>query len=210
MKVVKRRQNHHKNPTEPSKETCNALVIRLPPEMQNTSSIPGSHEKRNDPTDNSTVNQQIIQGIGFKLHLLPTVVNNAHNKPSEEEASDEETERSSRHTFCPAEHTNTVINMMEKHYCAHPSIPGYAAPNGSSIKWWAVQQMYKFCSTNELPELWAYLWENWYRKGRWQLWARSVHEMVPILKTTMILESQWVNLHLRNYIQLTSKLVGDA
>lgn len=55
---------------------------------------------------------------------------------------------------------------MEQHYCTHPVIPGYAAPD---------------------PEVWAYLWENWYRKGRWELWARAAHDMIPILKTTMIL-----------------------
>lgn len=82
--------------------------------------------------------------------------------------------------------------MMERHYCAHRIIPGYAAPNPAAIKQWAVQQMYGFCVKNELPEVWAYLWENWYRKGRWDLWARSVDPLIPVLKTTMILESQSV------------------
>ncbi|TFK57941.1 hypothetical protein BDN72DRAFT_737553, partial [Pluteus cervinus] len=95
-------------------------------------------------------------------------------------------------TFCPAIYRDSIVDMMERHYCAHPMIPGYTRPDAASIKRWAVQQMYRFCNQNGLPEVWAYLWENWYRHGRWELWARSVHpEMIPILKTTMILESHW-------------------
>ena len=63
--------------------------------------------------------------------------------------------------------------MMEQHYCAHSAIPGYAAPNSAAIRIWAVKQAYEFCVKNELPEVWAYLWENWYRKGRWDLWAAN-------------------------------------
>ncbi|KAJ6580083.1 hypothetical protein DFH09DRAFT_1246058 [Mycena vulgaris] len=44
---------------------------------------------------------------------------------------------------------------------------------------------------NELPEAWAYLWENWYRPGRWQLWAHAEHAEIPRLKTTMMVESHW-------------------
>ncbi|KAI9456758.1 hypothetical protein F5148DRAFT_984305, partial [Russula earlei] len=50
--------------------------------------------------------------------------------------------------------------------------------------------IYDFCATHELAEVWAYLWENWYWKGCWELWACSAHDLIPILKTTMILESQ--------------------
>ncbi|KAJ7625689.1 hypothetical protein FB45DRAFT_979820 [Roridomyces roridus] len=93
--------------------------------------------------------------------------------------------------FCPAEYRDAIINMMERHYCAHPLLPGYAHPSREGIKRWAVSQMYKFCVENDLPEVWAYLWENWYRATRWELWARSVHEEIPVLKTTMMLESHW-------------------
>jgi len=95
-----------------------------------------------------------------------------------------------RHTFCPKIYREDIVNMMERHYCAHPLIPGYAPPSSDGIKKWAVQQIYQYCLNNGLPEVWAYLWENWYRKGRWELWPRSAHAMIPILKTTMILESQ--------------------
>jgi hypothetical protein len=65
-----------------------------------------------------------------------------------------------QHTFCPLEHRSNIVEMMEWNLCAHPLIPGYSAPTG--IKAWAVKQMYKFCFKHDLPNLWAYLWENWY------------------------------------------------
>jgi hypothetical protein len=93
-------------------------------------------------------------------------------------------------TFCPSELRETIVDMMERHYCAHPLIPGYSHPSARGIREWAVKQIYDFCIEHDLREAWAYLWENWYRMDRWKLWARSVHEDVPRLKTTMILESQ--------------------
>ncbi|KAJ7101717.1 hypothetical protein C8R44DRAFT_887916 [Mycena epipterygia] len=116
-------------------------------------------------------------------------VDEAASSRSEDE--EEEGKQRTRRTFCPARYREPIINMMEKHYCAHPLLPGYAVPTREGIRYWAVLQMYKFCVEHGLPEVWAYLWENWYRKSRWELWARSVHPEIPILKTTMILESHW-------------------
>jgi hypothetical protein len=93
-------------------------------------------------------------------------------------------------TFCPAEHRDTIISLMERHLCAHPLIPGYSHPSAQGIRDWAVKAMYNFCVEHDLRETWAYLWENWYRSDRWKLWARSVHATIPKLKTTMLLESQ--------------------
>ena len=93
--------------------------------------------------------------------------------------------------FCPIEYRDTVIGIMERHFCAHPFIPGYSAQTPEGIKCWAVEQMYEFCVLHELPNLWAYLWENWYRCGRWELWARSGNPReIPRLKTTMLVEGQ--------------------
>ena len=93
-------------------------------------------------------------------------------------------------TFCLEKYHEHIINMMEKHYCTHPLIPGYAYTSPEGIRKWAVQQIYNFCVLNNLQEVWAYLWENWYCKTRWELWACSTHPTIPVLKTTMILESQ--------------------
>jgi hypothetical protein len=74
-------------------------------------------------------------------------------------------------TFCPLEDHTTVIELMEHHFCTHPLIPSYSAPSPEGIKAWAVKQMYDFCVDKDLPNLWAYLWENWYQRGRWELWT---------------------------------------
>ena len=93
-------------------------------------------------------------------------------------------------TFCPLEHRDTIIMIMERHFCAHPLIPGYSHPSAQGIREWAVKQIYAYCVKYDLREVWAYLWENWYRIDRWKLWARSMHPEIPRLKTTMLLESQ--------------------
>ncbi|KAI9509978.1 hypothetical protein F5148DRAFT_977435 [Russula earlei] len=95
-----------------------------------------------------------------------------------------------QYTFCPPLDCNPIINMMEWHYCAHPSIPGFCPPDAKLFEKWAVQCMYNFCMKHELPEVWVYLWENWYQSGCWELWVQCAHKLIPVLKTTMILESQ--------------------
>jgi hypothetical protein len=92
--------------------------------------------------------------------------------------------------FCPPDLREAVIDLIEKHLCAHPLIPGYSAPDPLSIRCWAVKRIYEFCRDHDLRELWAYLWENWYRADRWGLWARSSHPEIPRLKTTMMVEAQ--------------------
>jgi hypothetical protein len=122
-----------------------------------------------------------------KRRTVTVEVEEAASSGSEDE---EMTGKKTRRTFCPAMYRDSIVNMMEKHYCAHPLLPGYAPPNSDGIKRWAVSQMYKFCVEHGLREVWVYLWENWYRRSRWELWARSANPEIPVLKTTMILESQ--------------------
>ena len=120
----------------------------------------------------------------------PSTIRKAGPIAEDEPISDEET-TPERHTFCPIEYCDHVVDMMERHFCSHPLIPGYSAPTPDGIKTWAVKQMYNFCVLRELPNLWAYLWENWYRRGRWELWARSAEPReIPRLKTTMLVEGQ--------------------
>ena len=54
--------------------------------------------------------------------------------------------------------------------------------------------MIKWCKSRSYPRLWAYLWVNWYRPAQWVLWARATHGEIPVLKTTMIVESHWKTL----------------
>ena len=58
--------------------------------------------------------------------------------------------------FCPEEHRETIVNMIEAHLCAH-LIPGYSHPSAEGIKEWSVKQMYQFCFQTKMPETWAYL-----------------------------------------------------
>jgi len=112
--------------------------------------------------------------------------------PVAEDKSDTDEETTiGRRTFCLLKHHVAMVEMMECHFCAHPLIPGYSAPTPEGIKAWAVKQIYEYCVLHDLPNLWAYLWENWYRRGRWELWARSGEPgEIPRLKTTMLVEGQ--------------------
>ncbi|KAF7300749.1 SWIM-type domain-containing protein [Mycena kentingensis (nom. inval.)] len=93
--------------------------------------------------------------------------------------------------FVPEDLQSEVLTMMQQHSFAHPLIPGDCAPSAEAIRYWAVDQLYKFCVKYNLRGPWAYLWENWYRLGRWELWTRAAHSTIPRLRTTMICESHW-------------------
>ena len=71
----------------------------------------------------------------------------------EESKESKEEEPAERCTFCPMIHRNTIVDMMEKHYCTHLLIPWYAPPSSEGIQHWAVGQMYNYCFKNELPEV---------------------------------------------------------
>ncbi|KAF8229745.1 hypothetical protein L208DRAFT_1285137 [Tricholoma matsutake] len=96
-----------------------------------------------------------------------------------------------RWTFCTLEFHTNIMDMMEQHLCAHPLIPGYSAPSPEGIKEWAVKQMFEFCVKHDLCEAWAYLWENWYWHGRWELWVQCADDNILHLKTTMMVEAHW-------------------
>ncbi|KAG1908348.1 uncharacterized protein F5891DRAFT_898681, partial [Suillus fuscotomentosus] len=94
--------------------------------------------------------------------------------------------------YCAIQLHESVIVLIEHHFCAHPLIPGYSHPSTAGIRQWAVRQIYTFCKENDLCKVWAYLWENWYQCGQWELWAQAAASIkVPSLKTTMIMESHW-------------------
>jgi hypothetical protein len=185
------------NPSNaPPQLNPNTVHIRLPAPTQTsqlpTDQVPGSLSSRPVLHDRLNMPDQT------------TTLTTGHNKPSikilpprqpavnpEEEASETEPEESNaRRTFCPLDNRQPIIDKMETHYCAHPLIPGYSHPSAGGIKYWAVKEMYDYCRANDLREVWAYLWENWYRAGRWEIWARSAHDEIPTVKTTMVMESQ--------------------
>lgn len=155
----------------------NAIKIRIP-------FFPNLTQKAPDP-------------IKIRIPFLPkkgTAGDGPDNGNISQETEDENEDgeqATPQHTFCPAENRDNVVDLMERHLCAHPFIPGYSAPTPEGIKFWAVKEMYEFCVEHDLRNLWAYLWENWYRQGRWELWARSANpDAIPRLKTTMMVEAQ--------------------
>ena len=164
-----------------------------------TSSSQFNQKARNDASEPTPATQPEALGVSAcstnatKLTIripVPSTVREANLHNENEPDADEEI-TAGRHTFCPIEHRDTIVEIMERHFCTHPLIPGYSAPTPEGIKAWAVKQSYEFCILHDLPNLWAYLWENWYRRGRWELWARSANPReIPRLKTTMFVEGQ--------------------
>ncbi|KAJ7922612.1 hypothetical protein B0H13DRAFT_2317280 [Mycena leptocephala] len=65
----------------------------------------------------------------------------------------------------------------------------------------AAQQMYEFCHTNELSQVWAYICNRWYTLAQWALWARASFDAIPRLKTTMVVESMWKHIKRRDLAQ---------
>ena len=89
---------------------------------------------------------------------------------------------------------DTVSRMFSRHFNAHSLIPDR---NGifrsrTEIHRECASEMYSWCKALGFFRLWAYLFVNWYRPSQWELWARSANAThIPILKTTMIVESHW-------------------
>ncbi|KIJ32252.1 hypothetical protein M422DRAFT_265902 [Sphaerobolus stellatus SS14] len=66
--------------------------------------------------------------------------------PAESEIdSDDDVPDSGLRSFCPSIYQEKIIQMMERHLCAHPLIPGYSAPTKEGIRAWSVKEMYTFC-----------------------------------------------------------------
>nr|CCA28209.1 hypothetical protein ACLA_058020 [Albugo laibachii Nc14] len=89
---------------------------------------------------------------------------------------------------------NTVLEMFSRHYNMHYFIPDQNGTNRSAEQIYSscVNEVYEWCYSRNYFRLWAYLFVNWYDPENWKLWARSVDpDRVPVLKTTMIIESHW-------------------
>jgi hypothetical protein len=79
--------------------------------------------------------------------------------------------------------------------CQHSSIP-FNDSDGTHLKpeeiyEGAVHDLYHFCLTNNLCQVWSYMWNCWYEPEKWKLWARSAFHSIPTIRTTMIVESFW-------------------
>lgn len=121
------------------------------------------------------------------------------------------------YVFCPAPHRKQILVLFTKHFCQHPLFPEQDTPPSSqatavasqppsthpetgshtpeSIRRNAVFEMYMFCRTRGLAEVWGYLWTSWYSPNKWSLWARSTSPTrISRLRTTMTVEKFWQQL----------------
>ena len=73
--------------------------------------------------------------------------------------------------FCPLPHHLSIIQLLAKHFCQHPLLPEHHGQPWSSeqIHDDAVYEAYLHCKNNQLYEVWAYLWTNWYTPEKWRL-----------------------------------------
>ncbi|CAG8698407.1 12440_t:CDS:2 [Racocetra persica] len=64
--------------------------------------------------------------------------------------------------------------MMESHMHLHSLIPNINGFYLSANDIWeqSTKQIYEFCVNHNLKLLWTYLWEHWYRKEIWNMWAQ--------------------------------------
>ncbi|KAI9064572.1 hypothetical protein FKP32DRAFT_1569691 [Trametes sanguinea] len=102
--------------------------------------------------------------------------------------------RSPSYQFCPAAHRLPILRLFAKHACQHSLLPErHGQPRTAELIYRdAVEEMYRHCYTNHLPDVWAYLWNSWYCPARWKLWARSAYgTSIPRKRTTMIVEALW-------------------
>nr|GAT53543.1 predicted protein [Mycena chlorophos] len=184
------------NDEEPLPPTQNPLRLifklkKAPPRKVDANGIPLLHLPRVDDIfyDNDEPEQPSEEGEGDGSEA-----SDLEPWPAMGEKRKHTGNTDSRH-FCPEELQSKVLSLMQQHSFresfAHPLIPGFSAPTPDAICYWAIKQAYALCHKNDSPELWAYLWENWYRTKRWELWTRSSHSSIPRLRTTMISESHW-------------------
>lgn len=99
------------------------------------------------------------------------------------------------YVFCPAPHRAQPLRLVTEHFCLHSSLPerdGTHSP--TEIRHMCVKEMYFFCYTRGLTELWAYMWNCWYAPAKWILWARSTSPLISRLRTTMTVENFWKQL----------------
>ena len=102
--------------------------------------LPGDGDYQSDGDEN-----ELTKAMGGKKHMRKVV-------------------RDTNYTFCPIPHRLSILRMMCKHFCQHPILPEWhgEACNPGQIHHDAVLESYYHCKANNLCEVWAYLWVNWY------------------------------------------------
>ncbi|KAJ6019708.1 ATP-dependent DNA helicase PIF1 [Penicillium canescens] len=92
------------------------------------------------------------------------------------------------------EDRDTVLEIFCRHFNLHPLIPD---SNGTykcstTLHRECAAEIHTWCKARGYYRLWAYLYVNWYCPNQWKLWARAADSTeIPVVKTTMIVESHW-------------------
>ena len=90
-----------------------------------------------------------------------------------DEQRTQKVKKDANYMFCPLSHHLSILRIMCKHFCQHPILPECHGQmqTPKQIHHDAVLETYYHCKANNLHEVWAYLWTNWYASSKWESWA---------------------------------------
>jgi len=133
--------------------------------------------------------------------FIPTLKLKGKNIPKEFKAvgdkiRTQKVKKDASYVFCPLPHRLSILRLVCKHFCQHSILHERhgQSRNSQQIHCDTVLETYYHCKANNLREVWAYLWTNWYVPSKWKLWAQSSYEgAIPRKRTTMLVESLWRN-----------------
>src|SRR5258707_13756967 len=110
-------------------------------------------------------------GMESKVGKIRTTQPKSQAKPTE--GHHEQTVKKGKYKFCPLLHRLSILWLLEKHLCQHPLLPERHGQSRTPQQIYhdSIHEMYLHCKNNELQEVWAYLWTNWYAPDKWKLCA---------------------------------------
>jgi len=169
-------------------------VLPLPANYPNETTSPTGDDEEEEGGDNDLVDQvnRLIAGENDR---------DSEDGPDWMFEDGEKTSSNPDYVFCPVPHRKQLLHLFTKHFCQHPLFPERRANSltADEIRRSAVFEMYEFCHTRGLREVWGYMWACWYNPKMWKLWARSSSPYLSRLRTTMGVENFWRQLK-HNYL----------
>jgi hypothetical protein len=161
----------------------------------------------NNDNDNEDDCQHDIQQMLSEVEVDEHADETSDHDPAPSIGTDRVGPRSNDKTyqFCPPAHRLPILRLFAKHISQHPLLSERHGVSRTShdIRQDAVTEIYYHCYRNNLTEVWAYMWNNWYARDWWSLWTQSLHPTcISNHRTTMMVEALWHNLKrlvLHNY-----------
>ena len=102
------------------------LSIKIPAPSQPTGSI-SNHILCSEPTNTPSISSLGTPKLIIKIPTNHTASNDNQSTKDKSDQKDVK-DKSERHIFCAKEHHQPIIDMVERHFCAHPLIPSYSHP----------------------------------------------------------------------------------